>query len=96
MKKIRLQLDALAVESFETTAAEKAKGTVFGEECSCLTDCTCPGCPTCDNTCPLSCNGTCNEFTCGGDDTCLDSPCQTYPNQTCGCTDGKYAVCGEA
>lgn len=83
MNKIRLQLDSLTVESFETTAAEKAKGTVFGEECTCPTNCTCPGCPTCNETCPQTCAHTCDDSECimtcvgetcgGGGYTCWDS-----------------------
>jgi hypothetical protein len=90
MNKVKLNLDALKVETFDTTPGERARGTVMGQQdpCTCPTNCTCPGCPTC--------NGTCDEFTCGNDHTCLNSPCQTYPNQTCGCTDGKYVACGEA
>ena len=76
MAKMKLELDTLAVDSFDTTAAEKARGTVFGEQCTCYTNCTCPGCYTCDNTCAntcddytclASCNGTCGDTCdCGG------------------------------
>ena len=69
--KLKLSLDDLQIDSFQTTAPEKPKGTVFGEQCTCYTQCTCPGCPTCANygTCDASCNGTCNAScngTCGG------------------------------
>jgi hypothetical protein len=76
MRKLRLQLDDLQVDTFQTTAPERPKGTVFGEQCTCYTNCTCPGCPTCDascnGTCDASCNGTCYENTCacGTYDTC--------------------------
>ena len=73
MKKLTLKLDDLRIDSFDTTAAPRAKGTVFGEQCTCYTDCTCPGCPTCDascdGSCDASCNGTCDAScngTCGG------------------------------
>jgi hypothetical protein len=63
MKKFRLELDDLRIDSFSTTPAQAPKGTVFGEQCTCYTNCTCPGCPTCDascnGTCDASCNGTC-------------------------------------
>ncbi|HEX2078668.1 MAG TPA: hypothetical protein VHG08_13190 [Longimicrobium sp.] len=66
MHKLRLQLDDLRVDSFNTTAGETENGTVFGEQCTCHTACTCPGCPTCW----VSCDGNCNEwtkaFTCNG------------------------------
>jgi hypothetical protein len=49
MRKLRLDLDALAVESFDTRDdAESARGTLFAREGSTAhTDCwglTCPGC----------------------------------------------------
>jgi hypothetical protein len=76
MKKFRLELDDLRIDSFSTTPAQTPKGTVFGEQCTCYTNCTCPGCPTCDascnGTCGASCNGTCNcpgdtaDYSCGG------------------------------
>ena len=80
MKKLKLHLEDLLIDSFTTTPAEKPKGTVFGEQCTCYTQCTCPGCPTCD----ASCNGTCNA-SCNG--TC-DASC----NGTCGAS--CYATCG--
>ena len=73
MKKFRLQLDDLMIDSFSTTPVRKEKGTVYGEQCTCPTACTCPGCPTCDascnGTCAASCNGTCDascDGSCGG------------------------------
>jgi hypothetical protein len=69
MKKFRLELDDLRIDSFSTTPAQATKGTVFGEQCTCYTNCTCPGCPTCaascNGTCDASCNGTC-DASCGG------------------------------
>ena len=59
--KLMLNLEDLTVDSFDTTTPQKAKGTVFGEQCTCYTQCTCPGCPTCY----ASCNGTCGD-TCAG------------------------------
>lgn len=71
MKKLSLTPDDLRVESFHTSVDRQEEGTVFGEECTCQTcetDCTCPGCPTCDFTCPNTCWETCGN-TCG-QDTC--------------------------
>ena len=87
MKKLKLDLDELSVESFATTPERgREGGTVFGQNhCTCYTQCTCPGCPTCD----ASCNGTCGG-TCAG--TC-DASC----NGTCGCPSGDYTcdyTCG--
>ncbi len=56
MHKLKLRLESLRVETFETTRVQTERGTVFGEQCSCHTVCTCPGCATCD----ASRNGTCN------------------------------------
>lgn len=81
----KLKLEDLAIDSFDTTAAETDRsGTVFGEQCTCQTNCTCPGCPSCDpsycdtacNTCPGTCGGSCN-FTCEAYGTC-DYTCVNY------------------
>ena len=89
--KLTLNVEDLAVVTFDTTTPQKTRGTVFGEQCTCYTQCTCPGCPTCDascnGTCDASCNGTCAGSTCDG---------------TCGgntCDDGTSCVwynCGSA
>jgi hypothetical protein len=84
MKKLTLQLDDLRVDSFATTPAERGSGTVFGEQCTCWTNCTCPGCPTCDATCDLTCGVDCGTFegytcenSCQGGYSC-DPTCETY------------------
>ena len=77
----KLKLQDLAVESFDTTTAEDSRGTVIAEQCTCPTNCTCPGCPSCDpsycdtacQTCPYSCYGSCDgscDPTCVGYATC--------------------------
>ncbi len=71
--KLQLNLEDLSVDSFDTTSTQKAKGTVFGEQCTCYTNCTCPGCPTCDRTCPNTCAYTCDDNTCAY--TCDDNTC---------------------
>ena len=82
MKKLKLHLEDLRIDSFHTTPSEKPRGTVFGEQCTCWTACgqnTCPGCPTCD----ASCNGTCYA-SCNG--SCA-ATCDASCNGTCdGCT----------
>ena len=75
MKKMKLNLEALAIESFDTTHPPAKRGTVFGDQCTCPTNCTCPGCPTCDGTCPQTCGDSCNG-TCGGQWTC-DPTCDS-------------------
>jgi len=82
--KLKLNMEDLAVDSFDTTLREKTEGTVFGEECTCDTACTCPGCPSCYE----SCNGTCDDtcaYTCD-DDTCAyscDGACATIRFTNC-------------
>src|SRR5687768_12544881 len=71
MNKTKLNLDELAVESFDTSPLAREKGTVFGEQCTCPTQCTCPGCPTCDATCPYSCD----DYSCNGEATCAGHTC---------------------
>jgi hypothetical protein len=88
MKKMKLNLEQLAVDSFDTSTALEKRGTVFGEQCTCPTNCTCPGCPTCyescNGTCGDSCHGTCaGQWSC--DPTC-DSCYYTQCAQSCyGC-----------
>lgn len=65
--KLKLNLDQLTVDSFDTSVSEKPKGTVFGEECTCQTVCTCPGCPSCDVTCPDTCDDDTCAYSCNGD-----------------------------
>jgi hypothetical protein len=75
----KLKLEELVIDSFDTTAAgDGANGTVFAEQqCTCHTNCTCPGCPSCDpsycdtvcETCHHSCYGTC-DYTCYNYPTC--------------------------
>jgi hypothetical protein len=71
MNKLRLDLDDLSVESFATTPEpSREAGTVFGQQCTCYTLCTCPGCPTCDASCNGTCGGTC-AASCNG--TCVNT-----------------------
>jgi len=99
MRKLRLDLDDLQVESFATTPEPRRDGgTVFGQNhCTCYTQCTCPGCPTCDascngtcgGTCDASCNGNCGGtcgHTCAGN--CTEFNCTDYT--VVGCT-GTFA-----
>ncbi|HEX8691979.1 MAG TPA: hypothetical protein VF746_06150 [Longimicrobium sp.] len=80
MKKLSLSLDELRVDSFQTTPAEpESRGTVIGQQCTCVTACTCPGCPTCDNTCPNTCAYTCDDNTCiSCANTCANTGCTRY------------------
>lgn len=73
MKALKLTLENLVVESFRTTEAEASGGTVFGEQCSCYSVCTCPGAPTCDET---ECAGTCGGCCTVCFDTCDGATCE--------------------
>jgi hypothetical protein len=83
MAKLKLQLEDLLIDSFDTTPAEKGRGTVFGEQCTCWTRCgqnTCPGCPTCDASCNGTCAASCAQ-TCAY--TCDDASCAGTCGDTC-------------
>jgi hypothetical protein len=61
MRKLKLNLDQLTVDSFGTAPADEKKGTVLGEQCTCHTACTCPGCNTCDVSCHATCMSNCGS-----------------------------------
>jgi hypothetical protein len=56
MRKLKLQVDDLRVDTFDTMSIQSAEGTVFGEQCTCNTQCTCPGLATCYHSC-VACPG---------------------------------------
>ncbi|HEY0016546.1 MAG TPA: hypothetical protein VGC13_09520 [Longimicrobium sp.] len=95
--KLTLNLEDLSVDSFDTTATQKPRGTVIGEQCTCYTQCTCPGCPTCDqtcNSCDFTCAGATCPRTCGytcDDETCLG--CGTTYDSFRPCTTAMYTYC---
>jgi hypothetical protein len=71
MKKLRLELDELTVESFDTSAVDRGEGTVRGHDnletrLSCRGDNSCleTGCDTCDNSldyCTCRCSYECTD-----------------------------------
>jgi hypothetical protein len=77
MKKLRLDVDLLTVETFDTTAQRAARlGTVRGRQETFGAQ-TCIG-ETCGTTCPSgggSCGGLCTYYNC---------PPMTYEYETCG------------
>ena len=97
--KLKLHLDDLRIDSFDTTAPQKATGTVFGEQCTCYTQCTCPGCPTCyascNGTCDASCNGTCGASCNGTCGVTCDVSCNGTCDDTCNCggSGGGFSEC---
>ncbi|HYW11389.1 MAG TPA: hypothetical protein VE871_05510 [Longimicrobium sp.] len=92
-RKLKLSLDELTIDSFDTTRPAAKNGTVFGEQCTCYTQCTCPGCPTCyascngtcAGTCANTCANTCDDATCGCGTgyTCDQTACGCYPETSC-------------
>jgi hypothetical protein len=100
--KLTLNLEDLSVDTFDTTAAAKEKGTVFGEQCTCYTQCTCPGCPTCYEscngscgaTCPATCYNTCDDYTCA--DSCGGGCVYSdFCNSNAPCPSAQYTNCGQ-
>lgn len=83
MHKLKLDLDQLAVESFDTVPGGGAQpGTVEGLQISvnrCIESYDAPTCPdTCADTCGFSCTRT-QDYTCPGTcwNTCDDASCNT-------------------
>jgi hypothetical protein len=94
--KLQLNLDQLAVDSFDTTKPAAKAGTVFAEQCTCYTNCTCPGCPSCDATCGNTCNYTCDDATCIGCTdaySCYETDCGCEGPETCQQTNCGMEVC---
>jgi hypothetical protein len=100
--KLTLNLEQLTVDSFDTSTTPAKRGTVFGEQCTCYTQCTCPGCPTCANyntcdaTCGATCANTCDDYTCAAscNGTCGAS-CDCTQNYTCYCPPScNQTACG--
>lgn len=93
MSKIRLDLDALSVESFSTDAAPASSGTVHGHSpieqtfVSDVTGCdqdTCARYCSGNTTCYASCDGSCAQ-TCGG--SCGGTCAQASACYPCGQSD---------
>jgi hypothetical protein len=68
MKKLRLELDELTVESFGTQREEDVRGTVAGQNEPAYTQ-SCDGscvntCASCVNTCLNTCQASCAETNC--------------------------------
>lgn len=87
MRKLKLSLEDLQVDSFHATSAASARGTVPGHNWTQYADESCfESCNgSCNHTCPASCYGGCGSgATCGG--TC---------GASCGCPPGTdYTACG--
>jgi len=78
MRKLRLDLDSLDVQSFATDEETPAGGTVHGQSGLCQSTyygCTYTDWETCENTCQ-----TCDQYTCW--ESCYGS-CLTCYDETC-------------
>ena len=104
MKKLRLDLDAVKLESFGTTPRPlQGKGTVFAKSsytvCYTCEDMTCENsCVTLEPTCTgYSVAATCGQ-SCGGGDTCAGYTCEWTDNDTCygSCTADGCTICDRA
>ena len=97
MKKLSLDLDQIAVESFATEPARRAHGTVRGHDlsdttcnqiiCDCYTGGTCDtdcGQITCDDTCANTCGCSAPQI-CVSGHTCDLPSCAYTCGDTCGC-----------
>jgi hypothetical protein len=84
MKKLRLEVDELRVDSFDTDAGGASRrGTVAGQLLAYSLDQS--GCEIYSGCCTQSCNGTC-------DATCADTCWQTC-KYTCICPSAHYTEC---
>jgi hypothetical protein len=101
MNKLRLHLEDLAVESFDTVRGRQAeRGTVHGNDacCCCCCPCCCSGAASCGGTCDASaCNGSCvNTCAASCNGTCAScdaSACYGSCAYTCDYSCDPY-VCG--
>ena len=93
--KLRLEVEQLAVESFDTAADGRARGTVAGHQSAtdfCSDECTLQYSACGPDTCLYSCGGTCGSYTCYlcnatvACGTAFDATCRGYG--TCGV--GQY------
>jgi hypothetical protein len=81
MKKIRLDLDTLSVDSFNTTTTPEERGTVQGHIPPDTYWRYCSDGITCVDSCEYeSCNGTCAATDCG---TCAATQCGTCNDPSC-------------
>lgn len=80
MRKRKLELHDLRVDSFDTMAAGQEKGTVVGEQ-----DPTRYTGPACVTVCYQTCAATCQEFTCAWtcQESCYLETCELTCPQPC-------------
>lgn len=68
MKKFKLQVEELRVDTFEATSPQEPKGTIYGHVYSRPAQASCNGDDTCAYSCGPACVSlnTCDYFTCPG------------------------------
>lgn len=91
MTKLRLRMEDLAVESFDSSPARPQRGTVMGQETWYPTECTCQGQYTCVESCPQTCWETC-DATCPWNHTCWETCGLTCDDPTCLTCEGNTCV----
>jgi hypothetical protein len=90
MRKIRLELDALQVETFDTGAGTLNRGTIHGRNHTFEIDCGDPPPEDSVYVCPVpTAAATCNQLTCAYTcgNTCSCGCTRTYGGWTCTCPD---------
>ena len=77
MRKVRLNLDEIQVETFSTGGRTGQRGTVHGRNCTCCCNnlCCCCTCCCAGVTCEASCAGDTCEETCPLPNTCWQREC---------------------
>lgn len=89
MNKLKLRLDDLHIDSFDTAVPQKANGTVFGEQCTCPGAATCEAGTGCGPTCNISCQNSCVDY-----ETCFRWTEVSCAYDTCTCESGpRTAYC---
>lgn len=63
MKNLKLRMEDLRIESFDTAPGDGRKGTVMGQQCTCTAECE--SCEPCANTQDCLTHAT-GDFTCAG------------------------------
>lgn len=90
MRKLKLSIEALQVESFQATGPEAPRGTVAGHAVTIYDDESCF--ESCNGGCTAyaSCNGWCGSYSCPG--TCYDT-CRCVPTEYTRCDCQTWETC---
>lgn len=88
MRKLKLDLEELRVDTFSPAGGEEREGTVFGEQITagtCLNTCQLSCVASCIVSCNISCVRTCFQVTCAGtcNRTCIAILCEPVGTAFC-------------